>query len=85
MPPVFLWIASQARNDGDLFRHHSFLQGIFHMPGAYCEFYSRYGFTLGKRPLTKELYIHGSAGVPPALNGIQGIGQIAITKVSAGV
>ena len=24
-----------ARNDGDLYRHHSFLQGIFPMPGAY--------------------------------------------------
>jgi len=23
-----------AHNDGDLFRHHSFLQGIYHMPGA---------------------------------------------------
>ena len=23
------------RNDGDLYRHHSFLQGIFPMPGAY--------------------------------------------------
>ena len=22
------------RNDGDLTRHHSFLQGIYHMPGA---------------------------------------------------
>ena len=51
---------------------------------TFCENESRYGFPLGKRPLTKELYVHGSAGVPLALNGIQGIGQIAITKVSVG-
>jgi len=23
-----------ARNDGDLYRHHSFLQGIYHVPGT---------------------------------------------------
>jgi len=33
--PYSSGLLRSARNDGDLYRHHSFLQGIFHVLGAY--------------------------------------------------
>ena len=55
------------RNDGDLYRHYSFLRGIYHVPGAYNDETRN---SVIARWLLSEVEIHEAIQIEPYSSGL---------------